>query len=130
MLPCLMILLLLLLIFIISLIFSYVQYFSNNLSMTGDNNTTELSSNADVLEVAQEIIDTLVPYISDEVSKEVCEVTISDTVYVDISKFSSFIGFEVQSCCYSFNQGKCQHILLKSTICQIKNLTIFCIWLF
>ena len=98
--------------------------------MTGDNNTTEMSSNAYVVEVAQEIIDTLVPYISDEASKEVCEVAISDTVYVDISKFSSFIGFEVQSCCYSFNQGKCQHILLKSAICRIKNLTIFCIWWF
>ena len=85
--------------------------------MTGVNNTTEMSSNADVLELVQEIIDTLVPYISDEASQEVCEVAFSDTVYVDISKFSSFIGFEVQSCCYSINQGKCQYILLKSAIC-------------
>ena len=66
--------------------------------MTGVNDTTEMSSNADVLGLAQEIIDALTPYIMDGASQEVCEVAISVTVSVDISKFSSFIGVEGYSC--------------------------------
>ena len=53
-----------------------------------------MSSNADVVGLAQEIIDALTPYITDGPSLEVCEVAISVTVSVDISKFSSFTGVE------------------------------------
>ena len=74
--------------------------------MASVNDTTEMSSTADVLGLAQEIIEVFAPFISDEVPKEVCEVVIFESVYVDISKFSTFIGVEVHSCWDSFNQGK------------------------
>ena len=74
--------------------------------MSSVNNTTEMSSTADVLALAQEIIDAVAPYLLDEASKEVCEVVMFETVYVDSSNFSTFIGVDVHSCWDSFNQGK------------------------